>query len=1104
MPRTLVAALAGAVALGLLLFFSNPDVPIVDDQDLGTVAVERPTEHARLLAEPTTSAAASLAWQPSAERYGESDLRVSGLEEFPGELIRKIQPLPRPIGDRVRLDLGAAGEFRGRVERRVAHGNGDATLILRSEPDGVPEAPTGQAVLTWGESGLFGRIQDERGLYLVHSDAAGSWLIDTNDPRIDVDVFEHDTLGQSALARHHPAHAGSADDIEPGPETAEPVYTVNSSLTASISPVPSNLTSQRNAIVIDVLFAYPPSMQQRYPGSLLDTRLNHLVSIANQTFVDSEVPIAVRLVGQQLVDYSASQANAETLQKLRNALAGESAVAGLQTLASRRDQLGADIVAFTWPHDIETRGSCGIAFFPVFENGSYDASFGVHIDNDGFSNWSVCSDAVFTHELGHNLNAEHQRARSSGDDPNRSNYAFIQIGRYHTIMGSFGTGDQDRYRRLDRFSNPNIQCGGAPCGSLQVGAGSNNASEISTMALNVAGYRSPIEPVEVNLPEPSQTDQDGDGVVDRDDPLPFDPFDGQGDPDPESGLVFEPRNLSDNSIERSELLVVSSGSDQVLAFSPEGEFRSVAVRPERVNPGPILSDFSDLLVDEEGRIYLLSSADVRRYDRLSGRLIDVFLGSRQPEPGDLLSPFPRGLTMLPNNQLVVLGDSAIERYNASTGARLTQLTGDPTTDPDIWNERLDLSLRASAQWALKLYVAEATENRILRFSAASGAREPDLAPAGNGVISDPRDLAFDAGGLLYLANGSAGNVLRFDPGANVFLDEFIPAGSGGLSFARALAFGPQGDLYVADRDLDGVLRFDGQSGAFLGYAVEPGQNGLDRPEAIAFVGEIDQTVAGTSGHFFAPDRPGEGWLVERLNEQTAAVSWFTYPPEGAEAEQAWLLGIGAIEGSEIRFDELLVTRGRGFGTGFDPDAYDFEVWGELTLDFHDCNSGMARWTGPENWGAGERRFDRIIEIPGLPCGDETLTAAPDRPGVSGQWFESSRSGQGWFLQEVAPGRIFTAWYSYDEAGNQFWLVGNGEIADGVARFDDLLRPVGTNFGETFEPDEIELQPWGSLIITFSDCFNAVAEYSALDPTIGSGVLFPERLTELDSLDCEVP
>ncbi len=161
-------------------------------------------------------------------------------------------------------------------------------------------------------------------------------------------------------------------------------------------------------------------------------------------------------------------------------------------------------------------------------------------------------------------------------------------------------------------------------------------------------------------------------------------------------------------------------------------------------------------------------------------MIDVFLGSRRPEPNDLLSPFPRAMTMLPNDQLVVLGDSAIERYDDDSGALLTRLQGaEPTSDPANWNERLGLSLRAAAQWALKLYVAEASENRILRFSAASGAREADLAGPGNGRVIDPRDLAFDSSGLLYLANGEAGNVLRFDPASNQFVDTFIASGSGG-------------------------------------------------------------------------------------------------------------------------------------------------------------------------------------------------------------------------------------------------------------------------------------------------------------------------------------
>ncbi len=118
------------------------------------------------------------------------------------------------------------------------------------------------------------------------------------------------------------------------------------------------------------------------------------------------------------------------------------------------------------------------------------------------------------------------------------------------------------------------------------------------MAPNLAAYRGSVSNLVVTRPEESFTDQDGDGQVDQQDPFPFDPFNNQPDPNPEPELVFSPRELAEAAENRTELLVVSSGSDQVLAFSPDGEFRSIAVAPERVNPGPILSDFSDILVDD--------------------------------------------------------------------------------------------------------------------------------------------------------------------------------------------------------------------------------------------------------------------------------------------------------------------------------------------------------------------------------------------------------------------------------------------------------------------------------------------------------------------------
>ena len=1093
MRKQLLLLISIAAILTISLIWRTDSSEPSDAQPtLAATSVSGPSERG-LEALPTATA-----WRLREPAEQPASRSSSGLEHLPSELLRPIAPGQPVTSGQLQLDLGAAGRFEAPVQTLSRHANGDVTVLARlPEADRArdPDRQHEQAILTWGERGLFGRIQSRHGLHLVHSDAGGSWLVKLDDPRLSVDHFDHDCADHAAGEHPHPGQPRSHQkESHPGHQTSRPTATGQAlSAPLALETVP----------LIDVLFAYPPDMLVRYPGGLIETRLNHLVSIANQTLVDSQVSAAVRLVGHEAFNYNLSQNNSETLGNLRRALSGE-AVPGLSGLAARRDALAADIVAFTWPHDIETRGSCGVAYFPVFENGRYDPDFGVHIDNDGFSNWSVCSDAVFTHELGHNLNAQHQRSQSGNDDPDRGNYAWIRENQLHTIMGSFGTGDRNRYLRLDLFSNPQISCGGASCGSDIPGQLANNAAEIQRLAPFVAAYRQPGNQ-SVERPAPSSRDQDGDGLLDRDDPYPFDPLDGQPDPNPAPELVFSPRQLAAPLIDDSELLVVSSGNDRVLAYQPDGRLRSIALLPERVNAGPILTEYSDLISDQQGRLYLLASGDVRRYDRLSGRLIDVFLGSGRPQPADLLSAFPRAMATLPNNQFVVLGDFAIERFAADSGQRLSVITGsEGTRDPQNWNQRLDLALRAAAHRSLRLYVAEARDNRILTFSAATGQRLPDVAPAGNGQISDPWDLAFDSDGLLYLANGAAGNVLRFDPGSNLFIDEFVAAGSGGLEFARALAFGPDGNLYVADHQRSQILRFDGNSGEFLELVVAPNAGGLSEPTALAFSGQLRDSVPGASGHFFVSTRAGEGWLLERLGPDSAAMSWFTYPPSGSEAAQAWLVGVGRIDGPDWYFDDVLLPRGQGFAAEFDPNSIELEPWGDIQFSFYDCNSGQASWNGPPGWGSGQRRFERLIEIPGLPCGSQPRPPSAERPGVSGQWFDPARSGQGWFLQETGPGQIFAAWYAHDQQGQQLWLVGSGELVNGEARFEQMLKPRGTFFGEAFDPAAVALENWGELTLRFSDCNNAIAEYSALDPAIGSGLLYPERLTRLDALDCQLP
>ncbi|MEE4331579.1 MAG: zinc-dependent metalloprotease family protein [Wenzhouxiangella sp.] len=1014
----------------------------------------------------------------------------SGFEQLPPERIQAIRMSDQVAfrGDELSLDLGSAGQHRLRVVGDFRHPNGDISIHARGigQPD---EAASGtgrfeaRATLTHGESGSFGRISTADGLFLVHSDATGTWLIDLNDPRVEVDRFDHDV---AALPKLPPAAASST----------------KSAGKRAGSAADSDVSSASGPVRIDVMFVYTPDMLERYPDGLIETRLNHLVAIANQAMVDSLAPITVRLVHHRSIDYQRHRNNSDTLRDLYFALSGES-IPGLTELRADRLAYGADIVALTWPHDIETRGSCGLAFFPRRSDaGVWDTSLGVHIDNDGASNWSVCSDAVFTHELGHNLNAEHQRSQSSGDDPDRANYAFISDFRYHTVMGSFGTGHVSRHDRLPVFSNPAIQCGGAPCGSIEPGRGADNTTEIVRLAPIVAGYATATDVAPVERPAPSSPDSDGDGQDDWSDSHPFDPRDGEADPDPPAEFVFEPRQLRDTEgVEDWELLIANAGSDQVLSYDLEGGFRGLRVAPEPVNPGPILTEFTDMVLDDSGRIYLLASEDVRRFDRLSGELVDVWLDSALPEPRELGTSFPRALNFLPGKQLVVLGDERIERFGP-TGLRLN-IGGrpEPSTEPGHLNDAMDLALRAAGFWALKLYVAEASTNRIIAFNTATGLRQPDLAGSGNPHVRDPRDIVFSPDGHLLLANGSAGNVLRYNVSENRFVDEFVAAGAGGLVMARALAFGPDGDLYVACMETHRVLRFDGETGEYLGDLVA---SRLDAPTSLAFAPLIDEVHPGHSGHFYSPERSGEGWLIEILDDGDATLGWFTYPAGDDSGEQAWIVGYGAIEGNRIIYDDVLITANGRFADASDDINPGIDVWGRIIVEFFSCDQGRIHFEGPEAFGSGSHFFSRLIRTHGRPCGSIPTPPSAGAPGISGQWYDPDVRSQGWFFEEIRPGEVFAAWFTYDAEGRQAWIVGNGTFADRTAHFDELVITRGTRFGDAFDPAAVERLDWGTMQVQFEDCNAAVLEYVSVDPAYGSGILHPTRLSSIDGLECALP
>ncbi len=110
-----------------------------------------------------------------------------------------------------------------------------------------------------------------------------------------------------------------------------------------------------------------------------------------------------------------------------------------------------------------------------------------------------------------------------------------------------------------------------------------------------------------------------------------------------------------------------------------------------------------------------------------------------------------------------------------------------------------------------LYVANAIDNRIVRYDGASGAALGVFVELANNC--GVRQIQFGPDGHLYVACGSSNRIRRYDgqSGAPLGLFASDPSLNGPTSFT----FGPDGDLFAVSVLGNRIVRFDGDSGAFV-------------------------------------------------------------------------------------------------------------------------------------------------------------------------------------------------------------------------------------------------------------------------------------------------
>jgi hypothetical protein len=114
----------------------------------------------------------------------------------------------------------------------------------------------------------------------------------------------------------------------------------------------------------------------------------------------------------------------------------------------------------------------------------------------------------------------------------------------------------------------------------------------------------------------------------------------------------------------------------------------------------------------------------------------------------------------------------------------------------------------------------------------------------------------------------------------------------------------------------------------------------------------------------------------------------------------------------------------------------------------------------------------IVDGPIVPGnGDDEIQAEE----VSGTYFNPARDGEGCQLTLERDGVTFILTCYFYQQGKQFWLIGVGVLEDGVIVFSDMTITGGAGYGDDFNAADVIRTSWGSIIMAWTDCNNALLD-----------------------------
>ena len=157
---------------------------------------------------------------------------------------------------------------------------------------------------------------------------------------------------------------------------------------------------------------------------------------------------------------------------------------------------------------------------------------------------------------------------------------------------------------------------------------------------------------------------------------------------------------------------------------------------------------------------------------------------------------------------------------------------------------------------------------------------------------------------------------------------------------------------------------------------------------------------------------------------------------------------------------------------------------DFVLDYLDGDGKFSELAHKTRWGSADTIMTRqdMGDPTSENIGDllyflqvEGETGLAVNPGLTGAWYDATRSGEGWVLEVGYDVNgemfMFASFYTYDGQGAQVYLLAEAGAAsiDGEAATAAVYYTDGAMWGADFNPADVIRTPWGTGTLTFPTC-----------------------------------